>query len=154
MTIYTEMSLEDFEAWSGAVDTLNRIINEGKCEVLENILEDLYPEGMTDTELNDLLWFEEETVYEWLGIRSEEKIREELEEVKAELDELMEEFEDLLAEEIDEINGNREIAGMNELDEEEIVKLQKKLWNTEDFAERSEELNDKIFELEEELENI
>ena len=36
---------------------------------LENILEELYPDGMTETELNDLLWFDSESVYEWLGAK-------------------------------------------------------------------------------------
>lgn len=70
MTIKSEISLENFEAWSGGRDTLDRIINEGKCNELENILEDLYPDGMTDTELNDLLWFDSDTVFEWLNIRT------------------------------------------------------------------------------------
>ena len=68
MIIKTEMSLSQFCAWSGAVDTLDRIIEEGKCEELEAMLEDMYPEGMTDTELNDLLWFDWENVFEWLEI--------------------------------------------------------------------------------------
>ena len=73
MRIYSEISLENFEAWSGAVDTIERVREEGKCEELESILEDLYPDGMSETELNDLLWFEPETVYEWLGIEEEEE---------------------------------------------------------------------------------
>ena len=73
----TETSLENFEAWSGAVDTLDRVIEAGKCNELESILEDLYPDGMSETELNDLLWFEPETVYEWLGIEEEEEEEEE-----------------------------------------------------------------------------
>ena len=73
MRIYSETSLENFEAWSGAVDTLDRVREEGKCDELESILEDLYPDGMSKTELNDLLWFEPETVYEWLGIEEEEE---------------------------------------------------------------------------------
>lgn len=68
MTITYELDLDRFEAWSGAKDTLDRVREEGKCSELENILEELYPDGMTETELNDLLWFEPETVYEWLGI--------------------------------------------------------------------------------------
>ena len=75
MTITYELDLNRFEAWSGAKETLERIQREGKCTELENILEELYPDGMTETELNDLLWFEPETVYEWLGIRSEEQIK-------------------------------------------------------------------------------
>lgn len=73
MRIYSETSLENFEAWSGAVDTLDRVKEAGKCDELESILEDLYPDGMSETELNDLLWFEPETVFEWLGIEEEEE---------------------------------------------------------------------------------
>ena len=53
MRIYSEISLEHFEAWSGAVDTLDRVREAGKCEELESILEDVYPDGMSETELND-----------------------------------------------------------------------------------------------------
>ena len=73
MKIYSETSLENFEAWSGAVDTLDRVREAGKCNELESILEELYPDGMSETELNDLLWFEPETVFEWLGIEEEEE---------------------------------------------------------------------------------
>ena len=73
MRIYSETSLENFEAWSVAVDTLDRVREAGKCDELESILEDLYPDGMSETELNDLLWFEPETVFEWLGIEEEEE---------------------------------------------------------------------------------
>lgn len=59
MTITYELDLNSFKAWSGAIDTLDRIKREGKCEELESILEDTYPDGMTETELNDLLWFDE-----------------------------------------------------------------------------------------------
>ena len=73
MRIYSETSLENFEAWSGAVNTLDRVREAGKCDELETILEDLYPDGMSETELNDLLWFEPETVFEWLEIEEEEE---------------------------------------------------------------------------------
>ena len=98
MTITYDLDLNSFNAWSGAVDTLDRIQREGKCEELENILEDLYPDGMTETQLNDLLWFDSEQVYEWLGIRSEEQIRKEIKEAEDELDD-----EDLTTEERAEI---------------------------------------------------
>ena len=94
MTITYELDLNSFEAWSGAKDTLDRIQREGKCAELENILEELYPDGMTETELNDLLWFEPETVYEWLGIRSEEQIKKEIKEAEEELAEVQSNLED------------------------------------------------------------
>ena len=93
MTITYELDLNRFEAWSGAKETLERIQREGKCAELENVLEELYPDGMTETELNDLLWFEPETVYEWLGIRSETQIEKEIEEAEAELEDKISDLE-------------------------------------------------------------
>ena len=94
MTITYELDLNSFKAWSGAVDTLERIQREGKCAELENVLEELYPDGMTETELNDLLWFESESIYEWLGIRSESQIEKEIEEAEEELAEVQSNLED------------------------------------------------------------
>ena len=94
MTITYELDLNSFEAWSGAKDTLDRIQREGKCAELENILEELYPDGMTETQLNDLLWFDSESVYEWLGIRSEEQIKKEIKEAEEELAEVQSNLED------------------------------------------------------------
>ena len=93
MTITYELDLNSFEAWSGAKETLERIQCEGKCAELENILDDIYPDGMTETELNDLLWFDSESVYEWLGIRSESQIEKEIEEAEAELEEKLSDLE-------------------------------------------------------------
>ena len=94
MTITYELDLNSFQAWSGAKETLERIQREGKCEELENVLEELYPDGMTETELNDLLWFDSESVYEWLGIRSEEQIEKEIKEAEEELAEVQSNLED------------------------------------------------------------
>ena len=72
MKITSEISLENFKAWSGAKDTLNKLIELDKCDDLEFILEDLYPDGITETQLNDLLWFDDKWIYETLGIEEEE----------------------------------------------------------------------------------
>ena len=75
MKIYTEQSLANFKFWSGAETTAQRIWEEQGSEgfdQLEAILEDLYPDGIDETDLNDLLWFDADTVYEWLGIEDEE----------------------------------------------------------------------------------
>lgn len=62
------IDFSDFKPWSGASDTWNRIEEEGKIDELEAVLEEIYPDGMSDTKLNDLLWFEPETVFDWLGM--------------------------------------------------------------------------------------
>lgn len=107
MRIYTETRLEDFEAWSGAIGTLERIVNEDKCDILEQTLEELYPDGMDEAELNDLLWFDADWCYEVCGLRTEEQIREELDGLEDELEELMESYradtEECTQEEKDEI---------------------------------------------------
>lgn len=79
MKLYREFS-EGYTPWSGAKETYQRIQDAGKWDTLEAVLEDIYPDGMTETELNDLLWFEPETVFEWLGISDEETGEEESEE--------------------------------------------------------------------------
>jgi hypothetical protein len=43
----------------------------------ENLIEELYPDGLTDTALNDLLWFDSEFIFESLGINEEEEETEE-----------------------------------------------------------------------------
>lgn len=133
MTITYELDLRSFEAWSGAKDTLERIIRKGKCDLLEQILEETYPEGMTETELNDLLWFESDMIYEWLGIRSEKLIQEELEEVEAELEDKLSDLEF-------DLDDN--------LTEEERKNI------IESYQPKIDEIKERIAELKEELEEI
>ena len=68
MIIKTEKNLRNFEAWSGAIETKNLILDAGLEEEFEGLIEELYPDGLSDTELNDILWFEDEWIYETLGI--------------------------------------------------------------------------------------
>ena len=75
LKVYHEISETEF--WSGAVDTAEKITEADKWDELEEILEDSYPDGISETELNDLLWFDSEMVLEWLGIEEEEEEEEE-----------------------------------------------------------------------------
>lgn len=73
MKLYKEISdLSEFSPWSGAVETCERIINSGKGELFIAMLDDIYPDGMEDGALNDLLWFDPEFCFELVGIDSEE----------------------------------------------------------------------------------
>ena len=72
MKIISETNLLNFEAWSGAVYTKNTIIEHGKVDQFEQLIEDIYPDGLTDTQLNDILWFEADWIYESLEISIEE----------------------------------------------------------------------------------
>lgn len=79
MKIYEEKNLAYFDFWSGAKDNAEKLTYE-QFQTLEAILEDCYPDGMDATELNDLFWFDFETVCEWLGIDEEDEDEDEEEE--------------------------------------------------------------------------
>lgn len=72
MKITTETSLVNFQTWSGATDTKNTIIDNCKSDEFDSLIEELYPDGLTDTQLNDILWFESEWIFESLGINEDE----------------------------------------------------------------------------------
>ena len=73
MKITSEISLRNFEGWSGAVYTLNTLTDEQK-DVLEAILEELYQDGVDETSLNDILWFENDEIAKWLGFEDWEDL--------------------------------------------------------------------------------
>ena len=82
MKIYKEESLRNFEFWSGAKDSASRLTFE-QLDQVESILEDIWPEGMEETEINDLFWFDFDTVCEWLDIPGEDELNE-LEQIEKE----------------------------------------------------------------------
>lgn len=66
MKIYKEESLSNFEFWSGAVDTV-KYLTDDELDKIEEMLEELNPNGMDETDINDFFWFEDDTIAEWLG---------------------------------------------------------------------------------------
>lgn len=63
-----------YTPWSGAVDTWNNLKKFDRIDALEQFIDEMYynddlGEGViNETQLNDLLWFEPETVYEAVGL--------------------------------------------------------------------------------------
>lgn len=93
MRIITETSLENFEAWSGGRDTLDTLIEKDLCERLEyHIKNDIFPDGCTDTELNDFLWFEDDFIAELLGYRNWEDLENDREDEEEEGEEINNEY--------------------------------------------------------------
>ena len=71
MKIINETNLQYFEFWGNAKETAKRIDEElgaSGWDLLDAILTDTYPEGIDETELNDILAFDYNEVFEWLGI--------------------------------------------------------------------------------------
>ncbi len=63
----------DFEFWSGAKDTVEELTTSAVEQVF-SMLEECYPNGMTETEVNDFFWFERDTIAEWLGYEDFDQI--------------------------------------------------------------------------------
>jgi len=73
MKTFTEQTtLQNFNAWSGAVDTKQTILDNNKADEFNDLIEELYPDGLSETTLNDILWFEEEWLFEYLSIEVED----------------------------------------------------------------------------------
>ena len=71
---YNENVIDSYEPWSGAIDHYNNLVNEGKLDTFLDNIRDLEYDGaepLTHVSLNDLLWHEPETVYEWVGLNSD-----------------------------------------------------------------------------------
>jgi len=66
MKVYREVSLGEFDFWAGARDRV-KYLSHDELEQIERILEELAPEGLSETDLNDLFWFEDDLIAEWLG---------------------------------------------------------------------------------------
>ena len=75
VTTSNDMDFDDIyqNSWSGAVDTLNTISNEGKEDDLMELLDFVYPNGVDENELNDFLVFEDDYIFNELGINLEEE---------------------------------------------------------------------------------
>ena len=58
--------------WSGAVDTYNIIYENDKLHELMYLLEEIFPEPVDITTVNDFLWFDSDYIYEQLDIELEE----------------------------------------------------------------------------------
>lgn len=67
------MNLRNFDAWSGGLDTKNTILEHGKGDEFDALIEELFPDGLTDTQLNDLLWFDSDWIFKNLGIDESEE---------------------------------------------------------------------------------
>jgi hypothetical protein len=103
-------SLNEFEPWSGAVSTWDLIVEADKVDALDFMLEDLYPEGITSTELNDLLWFESGWILDVLkisGTVSKEKSETEEETKEEETEEGKEDF----------------MSALNDIEDEPVVNV-------------------------------
>lgn len=71
MKYTVEESLQDFKAWSGGKDTLDDLIEYDVVDKAEEYINMVTADGAelpTQTEINDILWFERDEIYKYCGI--------------------------------------------------------------------------------------
>ena len=69
MKYQVEESIHNFEFWSGAKDTIEELTHD-EMNKLEELIEEIFDNGdelPTDTEINDFVWFERDTIAQHLG---------------------------------------------------------------------------------------
>jgi len=69
MEYKVESALTNFDFWAGARE---HKFTYSELDELEHAIEELYPDGCTDTNINDLFWFEEELLCSFIGVDYEE----------------------------------------------------------------------------------
>lgn len=74
MKITDELTWYDIltTSWSGARHTAEKIEEHDKGEEFCSLIEEVYPEGIDRTHLNDIMWFDDEWIFEALGIKEEQ----------------------------------------------------------------------------------
>jgi hypothetical protein len=148
MIIKKEYNFNQFQPWSGAVDTWKRLEAADKLDELEWLLEDLYPDGIDETALNDLLWFEDDWVYNAVGMRTESEIRSDIQDKEEEIQDKEEEIRENENERLDFIQ-------YGDYDEDEIEDIELEYYERElELTEELDELIEELEALKEELESI
>jgi hypothetical protein len=73
MIIIKDINLQNFEFWSGAKQLAERL-TLGDLQEIEEHLDELYPDGLTETQINDLFCFDGERICELIGENYEDII--------------------------------------------------------------------------------
>lgn len=77
MKVTYEFDLSTFKAWSGGSYTLEKIrefdmTHPGAMEAAQQYMEDCLGEEATETEINDMLWFEDDSILDYIGYSDDE----------------------------------------------------------------------------------
>ena len=78
MRYYVEENLYNFQFWGGAKENAT-LLTLQELEQIEFELNDIYPEGLEDVQINDIFWFDFDFIAQLLGYEDEEEFRKERE---------------------------------------------------------------------------
>lgn len=70
VTTSNDWDFDDLQnnAWGGATNTLEEVQNHEKEDELMELLDELYPDGVDETDLNDFLAYEDDYIFQNLDI--------------------------------------------------------------------------------------
>ena len=65
-----EFDINSFEFWGGAYSTIESVRELGKLDELESLIVEVFSdsENVSDTDINDFVWFEDDMINDYLGI--------------------------------------------------------------------------------------
>lgn len=63
MKVYHEIDVEDFEFWAGARDRMNSATEDQKQLVYSRIEDTFFDDFVSETEINDLVWFDCDDIF-------------------------------------------------------------------------------------------
>lgn len=75
MKIYRELSIAQFEAWGGGKILQQKIIDNGKENEFEDLIEELFPNGISACTLNDELSFNADWWVSVLNLKDSEEMK-------------------------------------------------------------------------------
>lgn len=58
IAVISQIDLREFKVWGNGLENLNKLKMQNLTDEFENFVCDVYPDGCTDTELNNLLEYE------------------------------------------------------------------------------------------------
>lgn len=73
MKIVSHENLYMFDFWCGAEDTAH-VLTQAEMEMIDDILSEIYPEGLSPTEINDIFWFDSDWIAELVGYNDFEEL--------------------------------------------------------------------------------
>ena len=78
MKVTYEFDLSEFKAWSGGADTLEKIrkfdlTHPGAMSAAQQYIEECLGDEATETQINDMLWFEDDFILEAIGYCTEDE---------------------------------------------------------------------------------
>ena len=132
-----ESSLWDFQAWSGGKDTLDTLKEKDDCDAVEEFIEECFGDDLpTDTDINDILWFERDAIAEHLGYRDWDAYEEGWSE--SDLEDAEDWFSEIDFDMMERISGKRREDYSDEDGYQDFVDAVEEWWNAQDDAKKVE----------------